>query len=170
MSEQQQQSVNDTTTTTSTTTTTPEENAVNTLMDSLLLEAGELQSMYKQWFKNVQNLSKAMQRERKNLSRKRTKRPVNQKPQKVLKKMRKFMEANCVDKEYDHTTGAYTRQLMMKTVSVYIQEKNIQNPENKKEWSGTNSTLKKLFGLDKPWYTFMQINGLLSRVVVKPKN
>ena len=57
---------------------------------------------------------------------------------------------------------------MMKSVSVFIQKKNIQNPENKKEWSGTH-TAEKLFGLDKQWYTFMQINGLLSRVIVKPK-
>ena len=30
-----------------------------------------------------------------------------------------------------------------------------------------DKTLKKLFDLNDEWYTFMQINGLLSRVVVK---
>ena len=110
MTEQQQlntTTVNDTTTTT-TASTTPavEENAVNTLMDSLLLEAGELQTMYKQWFRNVQNLAKAMQKEKKMLSRKNEKTLI--KNHKSIKKMRKFMESHCVDTEHDHSSGAYT--------------------------------------------------------------
>ena len=62
--------------------------------------------------------------------------------------------------------GTYTRQVMMKAVSGYIKTANIQNPENKKQWS-KDKVLTPIFDLTDPWYTFMQINGLLSRVVIK---
>jgi chromatin remodeling complex protein RSC6 len=63
--------------------------------------------------------------------------------------------------------GGYTRQTMMKAVSGYIHTHKLQLEENKKEWK-PDATLVKLFTLDKTKvYTFMNINGLLSRVVVK---
>ena len=65
----------------------------------------------------------------------------------------------------------YTRQVMMKAVSAYIKGSLIQNQENKKQWgenqAGAKKVLTPIFGLKEDWYTFMQINGLLSRVVIK---
>lgn len=175
--------VNDTTTelkeecvqVTTTEETVTEPNSVDTLMKTLLLEASELQSMYKQWYASVRKLSKEMEKERKKFLRSKTKRKVKQNPQQVKKEMIRFMTKYCKDEGVDHSTtgpnghAGYTRQLMMKTVSSYIKETNIQNPENKKQWSGKDKKLKKLFSLDQQWYTFMNINGLLSRVIVKTK-
>ena len=61
----------------------------------------------------------------------------------------------------------YTRQVMMKAVSQYIKDKKLQLEDNRKSWKA-DKTLVKLFSLDaKKQYTFMNINGLLSRVVPK---
>lgn len=147
--------------------TVEEPSSVESLMQTLILDAGELQNMYKQWFSTVKKLSVEMKKEKKKMSKKKTKRKVNQKPQKVSNAMRKFMKKYCENTEVDHSLGAYTRQSMMKTVSSYIKSKNIQNQENKKQWSGKEKKLKSLFGLKQEWYTFMQINGLLSRVISK---
>ena len=55
----------------------------------------------------------------------------------------------------------------MKAVSAYIKDKELQIAENRKSWK-PDKTLVKLFGLDvKETYTFMNINGLLSRIVEK---
>ena len=55
----------------------------------------------------------------------------------------------------------------MKAVSAYIKSKELQIAENRKSWKA-DKELVKLFGLDaKETYTFMNINGLLSRVVEK---
>lgn len=153
---------------------TVEPNTVDALMKTLLVEASELQNMYKQWYASVRKLSKEMDRERKKKLKFKVKRKVRQNPQQVKKEMIRFMTKYCKDEGVDHgTTGSphpgYTRRLMMKTVSSYIKETNIQNPQNKKQWSGKDKKLKKLFSLDQQWYTFMNINGLLSRVIIKPK-
>ena len=55
----------------------------------------------------------------------------------------------------------------MKAVSAYIKDKELQIAENRKSWK-PDKALVKLFGLDvKETYTFMNINGLLSRIVEK---
>ena len=77
--------------------------------------------------------------------------------------MSKFLKKQKVD-EVD---GGWTRQLMMKAVSAYIKEKQLQLAENKKNWK-PDDTLTKLFSLDaSKTYTFMNINGLLTRVIDK---
>ena len=134
---------------------------IKALLSELLTESANLQSQYKTWHANVKKLAKEMEKEQKKLPKAKPRRVVRQKPQEVNKSMQKFM----------HTTGAekgtsYTRQVMMKQVSAYIKEHTLQNEANKKQWKA-DKTLKKLFDLNDEWYTFMQINGLLSRVVVK---
>ena len=78
--------------------------------------------------------------------------------------MHKFLSKQSCETGGD---GCYTRQVMMKAVSAYIKLKGLQLEENRKSWKA-DKELVKLFGLDaKETYTFMNINGLLSRVVEK---
>ena len=142
------------------TTTTPQ-SEVETLFQSILEDSQSLQASYKSWCQTVKKLQKEMDKEAKKLAKQKPKRKVKQKPQKVTKEMRAFMVKNGGE-----DSEAYTRQVMMKSVSVYIKEKKLQNEANKKQWA-KDTTLTKLFGLKDDWYTFMQINGLLSRIVVK---
>ena len=152
-----QQSVNHTST----------ETEASFLMKQLLEEAKQYQNIQKSWLSTLKKLSKEMEKEKKRLAKQKPKRKVTQKPQKVSTDMQAFMK-KYAPKELELTHGdSYTRQIMMKSVSSYIKTYNLQNQENKKQWSGKDKVLKKLFTLDQDWYTFMQINGLLSRVVIK---
>jgi len=152
----------------------PEEPTVKSIIESLRKQSLQFQADIKLWNKNLLVLSKEMERETKKASKSRVKRKVNQKPQKVTDKMQKFMKKHppTLDDgvELEHN-GMYTRQVMMKAVSGYIKSADIQNPENKKQWgeahNGAKKVLTPIFGLKEDWYTFMQINGLLSRVVIK---
>ena len=146
-----------------------EETSVKNILNQLIEESSKLQSTHKVWHNTLKQLTREMDKEQKQVIRSRPKRKVVQKPQKVTDEMQKFM------KKYPPTlddgvvlehNGTYTRQVMMKAVSGYIKSANIQNPENKKQWS-KDKVLTPIFGLTDPWYTFMQINGLLSRVVIK---
>jgi len=138
---------------------------VNTLFDALLKDANSLQSLYRSWVSNMKKLSKEMEKEKKRLIKLKPKRKVRQNPQKVSEAMQVFMKEH-TPSELNITHGdSYTRQIMMKTVSSYIKKSNLQNEANKKQWTGKDKTLKKIFTLEEDWYTFMQINGLLSRVI-----
>lgn len=141
--------------------TTPPESEVQTLFKSILEESQSLQTSYKSWCNTVKKLQKEMDKETKKLAKQRPKRKVKQKPQKVTKSMRTFMVKNGGE-----DSESYTRQVMMKSVSAYIKKHTLQNEANKKQWK-KDTTLTKLFGLKDEWYTFMQINGLLSRIVIK---
>ena len=138
-----------------------ETSEVKLLLQSLLDDSAKLQSMYKTWNSTLKNLEKEMEREQKKIVKCRPKRQVNQKPQLVSNSMRNFMKKHATNVE---ASDSYTRQVMMRAVSAYIKEHKLQNSENKKQWAG-DKTLKSLFKLDKPFYTFMEINGLISRVV-----
>ena len=87
-------------------------------------------------------------------------------PQKVTPEMQKFIENNFSEQANDESM--YTRRELMRFVSDYIKSQNIQNPENMKMWSGEEKTLKKLFNLKEKWYSFMQVNGILSSIIIKP--
>uniref|UniRef100_A0A6C0LX90 DM2 domain-containing protein n=1 Tax=viral metagenome TaxID=1070528 RepID=A0A6C0LX90_9ZZZZ len=141
--------------------TTTSQSEVETLFQSILDDSQSLQTSYKSWCQTVKKLQKEMEKEAKKLAKQKPKRKVKQKPQKVTKAMRAFMVKNGGE-----DSDSYTRQVMMKAVSVYIKEKKLQNEANKKQWA-KDATLTKLFGLKEEWYTFMQINGILSRIVVK---
>jgi len=140
-----------------------ETSEVKLLLQSLLDDSAKLQSMYKSWNTTLKSLEKEMDREQKKIVKSRPKRQVNQKPQNVSSAMCSFMKKHAKDVE---ASDCFTRQVMMRAVSAYIKEHKLQNAENKKQWGG-DKTLKSLFKLDKPFYTFMEINGLISRVVVK---
>ena len=139
---------------------------VKVLLQTLLDDSAQLQGMYKTWNTTLKKLSREMEREQKKLAKQKPKRKVQQKPQLVTPEMQQFMKTHGGEVEGGHG-DSYTRQVMMKAVSGYIKSANLQNGENKKQWAGGDKVLKPLFTLDKEWYTFMQINGLLSRVVVK---
>lgn len=147
-------------TTVNTVTSTPE-SEVKSLFESILKDSQDLQTNYKNWCQTVKKLQKEMEKEAKKLAKQKPKRQVKQKPQLVTKEMRAFMVKNGGE-----DSDSYTRQVMMKSVSAYIKTHNLQNPENKKQWK-KDKTLTSLFGLTEQWYTFMQINGLLSKIVVK---
>ena len=142
-----------------------QQSSVDSIFESLLTDASNLQSLYKSWVGNIKKLAKEMEREKKRIAKLKPKRQVRQNPQKVSEAMQQFMTKH-TPAELEITHGdSYTRQVMMKTVSSYIKKSDIQNQENKKQWSGNDKTLKSIFSLEKEWYTFMQINGLLSRVI-----
>lgn len=123
-----------------------------------------LQTRHRRWVNNIKLLRKLMLREQRRLAVAKIKRVVVQKPQKVKKSMRLFMIKHC-NEPVEHGER-YTRQLMMRTVCKFIKSQDIQNPEDRKLWSGKHPVLRRLLSLKKDWYSFMQINGLLSRVIV----
>ena len=147
-----------------------DESEVKVLLQSLLDDSAQLHTMYKTWNLTLRRLAKEMEREQKKLVKTKPKRHVKQRPQLVTDDMQKFMKQHGgeLGEGIEHGTS-YTRQIMMKAVSRYIKDKNLQNPENKKQWK-SDKFLEPLFTLEKDWYTFMQINGLLSRVVVNNSN
>ena len=114
--------------------------------------------------KALKRLEKEVAREHKRLSKTpKVKRTVKQTPTAVNAAMSKFLTAQGVE----GVDGKWTRQSMMKGISTYIKEKDLQLAEDKKKWK-PDATLTKLFSLEKgSLYTFMNINGLISRVVVK---
>ena len=89
----------------------------------------------------------------------------NLRPQKITTEMQDFIKKNFPDQVNDESM--YTRRHLMTLLSEYIKSKNILNQENKKQWSGKDKTLKKLFNLQEEWYSFMKINSLVSSVHVK---
>ena len=158
MSTTQQQSTESTSTEVQTSTVSSTLASLVSLVDS---QAKSFRDMSRQ----LKRLEKEVIREQKRLSKvNKPKRKVVQKPVNVSAAMTKFLNGRKVSA---HEQGGYTRQVMMKAVSAYIKDKGLQLEENKKQWK-PDSTLVKLFSLDKKTlYTFMNINGLISRVVVK---
>ena len=152
-------------TTEPTTTTTPEtESTVKQMLDALLEIAAQQAQNSREMHRNLKKLCTEVGGEQKRLARSsKPRRTVRQRPVKVNAAMKKFLEKQSVESQ----DGGYTRQAMMKAVSAYIKTKELQIAENRKSWKA-DKELVKLFGLDaKETYTFMNINGLLSRVVEK---
>tara|TARA_B100000575_G_C23133138_1_gene657675 strand:+ start:776 stop:1267 length:492 start_codon:yes stop_codon:yes gene_type:complete len=155
-------------------TTTPTDTAqsggndtstVQQMLSALVEMASQQAQQTREMHRNLKKLSVEVEREQKKLARNnKPKRTVKQKPVKVSAAMHKFLTKQSCESSGD---SSYTRQVMMKAVSQYIKSKGLQLEENRKSWKA-DSTLVKLFGLDsKETYTFMNINGLLSRVVEK---
>tara|TARA_E500000178_G_C16862519_1_gene680432 strand:- start:252 stop:755 length:504 start_codon:yes stop_codon:yes gene_type:complete len=139
---------------------------VQTLLASLVEMSGQQAQQTREMHRNLKRLVTEVEREQKKLAKSsKPKRTVKQKPVTVSAAMVKFLKGRKVEDQ----DGGYTRQTMMKAVSAYIKDQKLQLEENKKNWK-PDKTLKKLFTLDeKQTYTFMNINGLLSRVVQKKK-
>lgn len=146
-------------------TQTPQEaSTVQQLLSTLIEMAGQQASQTREMYRNIKKLAGEVDKEQKKLLKiSRPKRTVKQKPVGVNDNMRKFLKALKVE-EVD---GGYTRQVMMKAVSAYIKNKKLQLEENRKSWKADKELIS-LFDLKKSeTYTFMNINGLLSRVVKK---
>lgn len=144
------------------TETTSNSSSVQSLLASLVEMAGNQAQATREMHRNLRKLVTEVEREHKKLQKtSRPKRTVKQKPVSVTAAMGKWLSAQAVESQ----EGGYTRQSMMKAVSAYIKKADLQVAENRKAWKPDN-TLIKLFNLDKKQtYTFMNINGLLSRVV-----
>ena len=126
----------------------------------------ELHANLKRLLREHEREQKRVQKELSSRERKSTKRPhvVVQRPVQVTPAMASFLKAQNVPAEAD---GGFTRNVMMKAVSDYIRTHNLQLTENRKEWK-PDTTLAKLFGLENDTVcNFMNVNGFLSRVVVK---
>lgn len=147
------------------TTTTPEtESTVKQMLEALLEISAQQAQQTREMHRNLKKLSQEVEREQRRLQRtSKPRRTVRQRPVSVNAAMKKFLDKQGVTAE----DGGFTRQSMMKAVSAYIKTKELQLAENRKSWKA-DKELVKLFGLDaKETYTFMNINGLLSRVVEK---
>ena len=145
------------------------------VLESLLKEGEELRNLSRDHYLRVKKMIGLVNKERKYLSKKqkKNKRTIVQTPQKVNKLMQKFMK----DNQNILSTGniapstQYVRRDMMRIVSAYIKVKNLQIETNRKDWI-PDKTLKKLFGIKgeeavNAKYSFMSVNGLITRVIVK---
>lgn len=138
-----------------------------TMIDDLIIKATERIAIDKLVVVNLKLLKKEVEKEQKKLVKNnKVKRTIKQNPQQVTVPMHEFVVKNFPDDQ--NADMMYTRQNLMRLLSNYIKEQKIQNEENKKQWSGKEKSLKKIFNLKDDWYTFMQINGLLSYVIIKP--
>jgi thiamine biosynthesis lipoprotein ApbE len=149
-----------------TTVNESETSTVRTMLDALLEISAQQAQQTREMHRNIKKLRQEVDREQKRLQRSsKPRRTVRQRPVSVNSAMKKFLEKQGVQAE----DGGYTRQSMMKAVSAYIKTKELQLAENRKSWKA-DKTLVGLFNLDaKETYTFMNINGLLSRVVETKK-
>ena len=135
---------------------------VHTILASLVELSGNQAQASREMHRNLKRLVTEVEREQKKLQKtSRPKRTVKQKPVSVTAAMSKWLASQ----ELQPQDGGFTRQSMMRAVSAYIKKADLQVAENRKAWK-PDTTLIKLFALDKKQtYTFMNINGLLSRVV-----
>lgn len=168
MSAQTENQVNDA----STVTPAKDEPVINSTvtdtLNQLILTADAQSKSLREMQKQLKGLTKAIAKDYKKMakaSKLKTKRVVKQRPVLVNTNMNKFMKDRHIEQHQDG--GGFTRQVMMRAVSAYIKEKDIQVQSNRKQWK-PDVKLQKLFSLDKKQlYTFMNINGLISRVVTK---
>jgi hypothetical protein len=144
-----------------------EESCVSSTLSEVSALVEQQAKSFKELQRHLKKLEKEVIREHKRHSRiSRPKRTVVQRPVTVKKSMQKFLKKLDVE---PHADGGWTRQVMMKAVSTYIKNKDLQLAENRKQWKADH-TLVKLFGLDtSKLYTFMNINGLITRVKVEEK-
>ena len=143
---------------------TTTESTVQQMLTALVDMAAQQAQQTREMHRNLKKLATEVDKEQKRLAKSsKPRRTVKQKPVGVTKEMEKFLTGHGVEKN----DAGYTRQVMMKAVSAYIKDKQLQLQDNRKSWKA-DKTLAKLFDLDpKSHYTFMNINGLLSRVVPK---
>jgi chromatin remodeling complex protein RSC6 len=140
------------------------------LLEHITQLVGEQANHFRKLQSQLKHLSTDVEREQRRNAKQRqastrAKRVVVQKPVSVNADMTKFLTAQKVEA----VEGGYTRQVMMKAISSYIQSQKLQLEENQRQWK-PDATLVKLFNLDKTQtYSFMNINGLLSRVINTPK-
>ena len=139
--------------------------SVSETLSELLATVDQQTRAFRDLHRQLKRLEKEVIREHKRLSKvQKPKRKVVQKPCVVSKSMHKFLKKMG---EPEHADGGYTRQVMMRAVAAYVKTKDLQIADNRKNWK-PDTTLTKLFSLETgKLYSFMNINGLISRVVIK---
>ena len=137
--------------------------SVQTMLQTLVEAAANQAQQTRELHKNLKRLAVEIEKEQKKVQKSKPKRVVTQKPVSVQPAMSTFLQGQKIEASQD---GRYTRQSMMKAVSAYIKNQKLQTEEDKKKWK-PDAALAKLFSLDKKLlYSFMNINGLLSKVIV----
>ncbi len=147
--------------------TTPESAPYSTTetLSNLISIVETQQTSMRDLHRKLKKLDKEITKEHKRLSKvNKPKKKIVQKPTKVSKSMVKFMKKMNAP---EHEDGGWSRQAMMRAVSSYVKSKDLQVKESRKNWK-PDSTLTKLFNLETDQtYSFININGLISRVVEK---
>jgi septal ring factor EnvC (AmiA/AmiB activator) len=146
--------------------TTPTEapQSLQQTLHSLVELAANQAQLSRDMHRNLKRLAVEVEKVQKKLSKTKPRRVVVQKPVSVVPDMLEFLKGQ----QIEPVDGGHTRQVLMRAVSGYIKTQKLQVEENKKQWK-PDTTLVKLFSLDKKQlYTFMNINGLLSRAIQSP--
>ena len=135
------------------------------LIEQLIKTSTELATQHKLVVRTLTTLQRQWEREQKRASRSTVKRTVVQKPVQVNKAMRDFMTKHAGAAA---GTEGFTRREMMKALSEYIKSNKLADAADKKKWA-PDATLTKLLTLEKgKTFSYMNLNGLITRVVVKP--
>ena len=139
--------------------------SVTETLSELLATVNQQQRAFRDLHRQLKKLEKEVIKEHKILSKvQKPKRKVVQKPVAVSKSMQRFLKKMG---EAEHEQGGWTRQVMMRAVAAYVKQNDLQIADNRKNWK-PDSTLTKLFSLESgKLYSFMNINGLISRIVKK---
>ncbi len=140
--------------------------SVNVTLENLVRLSTSMATSFREMTRTLTQLSKQIEREqrRNNRSRSHEKRVVKQKSVTVSKAMSEFMSKNAPSVQSEE--GRFTRRDMMSAVSTYIKTHKLQVETNKRQWT-PDATLSKLLNLKKTDVkTFMDVNGLISSVVV----
>jgi chromatin remodeling complex protein RSC6 len=135
------------------------------LIEQLIKTSTELASQHKLVVRTLTTLQRQWEREQKRASRSTVKRTVVQKPVQVNKAMRDFMVKHAGAAS---SAEGFTRREMMKALSEYIKANKLAEATDKKKWA-PDATLTKLLTLEKgKTFSYMNLNGLSTRIVVKP--
>jgi len=148
---------------------------LDSLLAQLITEGESLRNESRVHLSNIKKVLVLVNKERKTLrrGRNRVKRTIVQKPQAVNKHMQKFMKDNKnilsteTEQKLVEVSTDYIRRDMMRVVSAYIKQKDLQIAADRKKWI-PDKTLKTLFKIkdSKAQFSFMNVNGLITRVIV----
>lgn len=154
---------------TETTTIVPTE-SLSGLIASIVKTSNDIGNRHKEMSRTLLRLAKDIEREqkraRKGTKGSSTRKPTVQKSVAVTKEMGTFMTKNAGEEKSDE--GRWTRHQMQRVTCRYIGAHNLKVAEDKKKWV-PDATLVKALGLKAgQQYSYMDINGLLTKVIVVP--
>lgn len=149
---------------------------LDSLLAQLVTEGESLRNETRTHLSNLKKVIVLVNKERKSLTKKsnRKKRVIHQKPQTVIKSMQRFMKDNKdilstpEESKPVEVSTEYIRRDMMRVVSAYIKVQKLQLDSDRKLWL-PDKTLKSLFKIkdSKAKFSFMNVNGLITRVIVQ---
>jgi hypothetical protein len=137
-----------------------------TLIDSLVKASNDISNRHKEMSRTLRRLATDIEREQKRAvkGKARTRKPTQQKSVVVNKPMSEFMTKNAGEEKSDE--GRWTRHQMQRVICRYIREHKLTVADDNKKWV-PDATLVKALGLTKgEKYSYMIVNGLLSKVIV----